>query len=632
MDHDESSFQHFGDYLAELARDQMLDFSGHRFSPVTNARVPVSGGFDPANMFQVVGLDDYGWSTLHQSITFGVLHNTSPWKRCVAVLRHEGAQTCVIEQHYVCLDLRAEVSAFSSQLDAPAASTAIRLHFFREVILDGQVSHLSSAQQDSYLGYIVCRRPGSPPIGRTLIRTPEYITTSAQVVEHINFFGQSLEVKGVPFMQQDERYAVCAHTAAWTILYSAHRKNIIERKLISDVVSASSPNRSMHPVAPTALTVDAVQSTVQLLGLHFPVTSITEDDRIAFNVLLAEDYGLTKHQIARLSQFGKELAESIGYGVSDAELPDFSADHVKFISELWKRVTIAKEFGIDTSAQHDLETLAVQLVDYTVFSEMEHHVRSGFPVYCHTVDHAMTLCGYSGQGIDRMYYFHDDQYGPYLASDSIVAATKSQFRIQAHSSRNLVSQGSTSTPDTDYAAPENYQTSDGPANRGVIAIGLAGPARLLLTPSAALGSTKELLATAKSEWEELVELAQNFDDNDGATLVSDKLRTSILMGIDYKRERLKNVSPASTLALYIASMHLAEWVVVVEMMTDDDTQSLGDFVYDGTSSSQHPLLQSVLVAGHAIGRNPVDWPDIVEFDSSVDRFPALEIPFRVGKN
>ena len=613
----------------------MLDFSGHRYSPVTNVRVPVSGGFDPVNMFQVVQLDDYGWSSLHESITFGVRHNTNPWIRCITVLRSESAATCVIEQHYVCLDLRGETAAFNSQLDAPVESAAIRLHFFGESVVDTDLTGLTGEQQASYLGYIVCRRPGSPPVGRTLIKTPSYVDVSAQVVEHVNFFGQSLQVRGVPFMQQDERYAVCAHTAAWTILYSSHRKNIIERKLISDVVSASSPTRSMHPAAPAALTIDAVQTTIQQLGLHFSISNIFDDDRLAFNSLTARDYDLSKETLAELSHFGETLAGMIGYNEADQMLPDFDADHIMFISELWKRLTLAREYDssiVENEKDRHLASLAMQLVDFTVFSEAEHHIKSGFPIYCHTADHAMTLCGYSGRGLSRMYYFHDDQYGPYLASDSIVAASKDQFRIQSHSSRNSDSLASLNIPNVDYATPQNFRSSTGPPNRGVISMGLAGPPRLLLSPSAALRNAKDLIANAQSEWASLLQVADRVDDNTQTTSISDNLRTSLVMGIDYKKDRLKSLMPTSKMSVYIASLHLAEWVVLVEMLTDDYSESLGDFVYDGTSSTQHPLLQSAIHAGHAISRNPVEWPDVVELQTESTRFPALEVPQRVGKN
>ena len=154
----------------------------------------------------------------------------------MVLLQSHNAATCIIEHHYVCLDHRSEVSAFYSQLDETVKYSSVRLHFFSKKVTRRD---LMSIPNDAYLGYIVMRSSGMPPIVRAMLRPPVGVLTAA-TEEHVNFFGQKLRIEAVPFMQQDTRYATCAHAAAWMIHYAAFRHGVVERRLISDLVSTGS--------------------------------------------------------------------------------------------------------------------------------------------------------------------------------------------------------------------------------------------------------------------------------------------------------------------------------------------------------------------------------------------------------
>ncbi len=613
----------------------MLEFSGHRFSPMTTANGPKVAAFDPSQLFDVVDLsDDIGWNTLHESVIAGVKYSKAPWNRCLSVLRGHGATTCVIEHYYVCLDLRGEVAAFNAQLDAPVERAAIRLHFFVDRVANEAISTLSDSQKASYLGYIVCRRPGSPIVGRTLLRTPEYVQNSCEILESVNFFGQNLKVRGVPFMQQDERYAVCAHVAAWTLLYSAHRKKIIERRLVSDVVAATSPLRSMHPAAPVGLSIDAVQSAIQTLGLHFPIMEVIgEGDLLTNFSLRGEDFQLSNDQKLLLQSclllLSRYMGENDGKGIALS----FDEDHKLFLSSLWRCLS---SIGADCeSALRDaggaepqrMIELAVSTIDAAVFSELKSHLNSGFPLYCQTSDHATVLCGYSENGEDgNDFFFHDDQFGPYLKSKSIVWASKAEFRLQSYSTTVLRNAAAYEAPRDDLAEmPASFDIGREP-NRGVLAIGLCGPARLLLKPSFALSSVRAVVDSAKAEW-----FNSSIADSSVTSVISDNYRASVIMGIDYKRQRLESNTLDVQSRLLISSLHLAEWVVVVEMLSDSASHSIGDFVYDGSSSSHHPLLQFGCLSGQVLYRSPTSWPDIDVAEIPSFQPLPLQVPDQVKK-
>ena len=157
--------------------------------------------------------------------------NLRPWFRSIGVLRGLGAVTVVAEHYYVCLDHKSEHASFYGHVDEQRNSSTVRLHFFSKAIPREKVGDLTPSQQASYLGYVVCRRGTLPLIGRAMIRVPtDYIDECASVNEPVHLLGQTLSITGVPFMQQDARFAVCADVVAWSIAYTAYRRGVSERE------------------------------------------------------------------------------------------------------------------------------------------------------------------------------------------------------------------------------------------------------------------------------------------------------------------------------------------------------------------------------------------------------------------
>jgi hypothetical protein len=208
------------------------------------------------------------WDSFHLSCTAGKGGNLKPWFRCISLLRSCGAQAAVSESYYVCLDYRSEFASFYAHIDAPRRSFTTRLHFFGEEVGPADIINLSEGQRRSYLGYIVCREGDLPLVGRTVLSAPAYIDESTAIAEPVNFFGQKLMVHGVPFMQQDQRFAVCSHVAAWVLHYSAFRRGVQERRHIADLVGMAGPIHPLRPRVSDGLTEGQVSQMLNELGFR----------------------------------------------------------------------------------------------------------------------------------------------------------------------------------------------------------------------------------------------------------------------------------------------------------------------------------------------------------------------------
>lgn len=645
----------FEDVLADQLPQDMADFSGRRTRPSKPGEW-VSFGEWPeewvsAGELQVdqpatrhidlvpLGDDDEAWDKFHARVRRGVKHNMGPWNRCLSLLRHHGAAICVIERHYVCLDLRSEVAAFNSQLDMTIDRAATRFHFFADEVRKNDLYQLTEHQKDSYLGYIILREPGAPIVGRSVLKAPDYIKVCATIDEPVHFLGQDLTVVGVPFMQQDERYAVCAHVAVWILLYVAYRRGLIERHLIADVVAASTTHRTMHPSAPTGLTLGEVREVIQTLGLHLQMYDLSDNASFPLGDLVLGDIDYSAEQVTAVEQVYERLVACLDL-VPSASQVTLHEDPNVFMAHLWNLVNFARgQTAIrDDDAEEHKRQIEQSLTDYEIARRLlddalRHlitpYLRSGFPIYCHTADHAMVLCGYSEDARGHVYYFHDDNYGPYVATRSIMGASRQAFVSQAYSqpddSSIRVGKGggisAAPTPKVDLAQPIHVSHDWADSDRAVIAVGAPAPERLLLFPVAAKDALGEFVDQVWGAWKEI---------EPDAVRPKMKLRSSIMMGIDYKSQRRAQCLADKNALKLFSCAHLAEWVILVESI-DADGGVEWEFVYDGTSSNRHPILQLARVGDRVVYRNPIIAPIIESFAIDTVKFPRIVVPRRIGK-
>lgn len=571
----------------------------------------------PEERAEVVHLaEDGDWLDLHRRFTSGSASNFAPWNRCLALLRdHAGSDevTCVIEPQYVCLDFKSELVSFYAQLDQARQFTTTRLHFFRGRVDQGTLHRLSTGQQQSYLGYIVCRDGNLPLVGRAVLAAPNYIDTVATVVDKVHFFGQDLSVRGMPFMQQDSRFAVCAQVAVWAIHYAAFRSGLVSRRLVAEIVALSGAIEPMKPRLSDGLAIEDAALLHRNGGLSAQIVSTPN----------LGDIELPQIPLALIP-----AAQPVLTRIQDSEVgttfePRISADHDVALYSSDFALAVSDESFLSESGQ-----ASAQLVDTLMFHMFEPYLRSNTPIYAGTKDHAVVLCGLSERDGRQVFFVHDDQYGPYLASNTLMSASRDQLIYQGYDTLAYPDIKGAGEGDDVFPADrtrrevETGGTSswvENDVDRAVHAFVIGGPTRLMLTPADAEGECLKLLPEAASEA--------------AARHPTRPFRSTIVMGIDYKHARCGQLNDAGddAGAAFYASLHLAEWVIVVEDNMSGPGTSEWEVVFDGSSSNQSPIVQFARFADELVASLPGNHGTFIGTVQS-GTLPLLNPPDKVGKN
>lgn len=247
----------------------------------------------PFEFIRLDPADDEEWESLQFQLgreKTGEIPPTTdrPLARCLEVVRENGAVVLVVETRYLDLDYRSEYSAFYSRAFDSYEDSTRRLHFFAHPFEKDEVWDLSKTAKDSYLGYIILRPQVKAVVGRTMLKPPNTLRNSVRtgVNENVTFFGQRLEVKAVPFMQQDARLGSCAHVALWMCHYSAfrHRSDrTVGRRPIAQFSSAVNPALGIGRILPSSgLTLHQISDILGQFGLpplYYEVASLNDEDR-----------------------------------------------------------------------------------------------------------------------------------------------------------------------------------------------------------------------------------------------------------------------------------------------------------------------------------------------------------------
>lgn len=308
---------------------------------------------DPAD---VVTLEtDRDWEALLRR--YRPNHLSRPLERCLEVARAGNARAVVIETRYLDVDYRSEYSSFFSKTFGDIADSTHRLHFFARTFRAEDITTLTTAVRSSYLGYIIVRPSPLGRVGRTMLRPPPDVTAAVQTLvdETLDFFGQRLTVRAVPFAQQDTQFGRCAHVAAWICHYAAFRRGDVARR----------------PMADFGLMADA---------------SVAEGRPIP-------SQGLTGLQLSNLMR--------------EFDLPPI---HYRMgaIPTSGQEPPVLDHEDKDDPGTWDTRAVAV----------LCRFLNSGYPVLVGTHDHAFVIVGYERSRKDGNAWItfvrHDDQRGPYL--------------------------------------------------------------------------------------------------------------------------------------------------------------------------------------------------------------------------
>ena len=171
----------------------------------------------------------------------------------------------------------------------------------------------------------------------------------ALATDHVSLFGQSLEVEGAPFYEQDGEFLRCAHVATWMCHYHAYLRGLVGREVTARLASLYPPGMSEERDLPSP--------------------------------------GLTLSQIQAI--FAESGQPALFYGLS--KMPDVAGAPVPPASDnrhpgFW---------------------------DPRLFSVICRYVNAGFPVMVGSEDHAFVIVGWYREGKRIRFVACDDQWGPY---------------------------------------------------------------------------------------------------------------------------------------------------------------------------------------------------------------------------
>ena len=181
----------------------------------------------------------------------------------------------VVETRYLDLDYRSEFSAYYSRQFSNVPDSAHRIHFFGKQLSSDSL--WDSATQSDYIGYVVVRPVGTGLVSRAMLPPPPDLEGAVRtsVKEQVNFFGQKLEVWGVPFAQQDAQLGACAQAAAWMCHITAHLRGETTRRAKADFSLHADASLQPHQAMPsrglTAIQLSDLFRTFNLPAMYYSV-------------------------------------------------------------------------------------------------------------------------------------------------------------------------------------------------------------------------------------------------------------------------------------------------------------------------------------------------------------------------
>ena len=203
-----------------------------------------------------------------------------------------------------------------------------------------------------------------------MLRPPHDIEEAirASVTERVSFFGEYLEVTGVPFTQQDTQLGACAHAAAWTCHFAASLRGDVIRRPRAEFISMVNPSLNLERVVPTS-------------GL---------------NVSQLSDLFRSTNLPSMFYRLGQLPLDRLPWQPSSPTDPGIRPDGTRPPPGTW---------------------------DTGVVPILARYLNSGYPVLVGTQNHAFVVCGYRRSTIRPGwidFYRNDDQRGPYKLVEDVL--------------------------------------------------------------------------------------------------------------------------------------------------------------------------------------------------------------------
>ena len=196
-----------------------------------------------------------------------------PLDKIISYVKSLRCAAVVIQKPVQDPDFFAEYVAYYSKTFSSVSRYCQRLHFFSLVPAEGEtvLSFLDRASQtsESYLGFITIRPVLASPVAASILKMPadDCFIVCRDIFE-VHLAGLTFQVRGTPFMQQDNAVGACAQASIWMALRTIRRREGSSAYDPAEITSAATrflvngrtlPNR-------TGLTLSQMIEAVRFAG------------------------------------------------------------------------------------------------------------------------------------------------------------------------------------------------------------------------------------------------------------------------------------------------------------------------------------------------------------------------------
>lgn len=182
-----------------------------------------------------------------------------------------GAKAVILQRRIQDPDYLAEFTAYYSRQFAHVGRHCVRVHFFSvEPTGDDVLAFLDAPNSaSSYLGFITLRPVVRTPVGATILKAPDksvFVRCTDDFPVYLA--GLKLNVRGTPFMQQDNAVGACAQAAIWMGLRTMRRREGDRAHNPAQITGAATRYTLSGRILPnrTGLTVPQVIEAVRSSG------------------------------------------------------------------------------------------------------------------------------------------------------------------------------------------------------------------------------------------------------------------------------------------------------------------------------------------------------------------------------
>lgn len=197
-------------------------------------------------------------------------------------------KTVIIEEKYLDRDYADAYSRIYCTTFREGSRYCKRIHFFSDKViledllcLDYENEVRRKRLQSCYMGFTVLRPSAPDTVGRTFLPHELVGSDRARVLTEdrttVHLLGNTLETKGMPFIEQDVRVAACATAGIWMTHMSLFRKLNLTPKSTTEITELAGQTllATGRAIPSNGLTVEQINWALSALGHEPTVKRLT---------------------------------------------------------------------------------------------------------------------------------------------------------------------------------------------------------------------------------------------------------------------------------------------------------------------------------------------------------------------